>query len=96
VSVELTAKSRVRLRPDVACREVDGEFYLLTADSVFHSVTDPVGAFVLGLLDSAEGRSRDEIVDRVREAFEGTGEGMPAEIAAFLADLIDRGIAVAT
>ncbi len=88
--------NHVRLRPDVACREVDGEFYLLTADNVFHSVTDPVGAFVLGLLDSVEDRSRDEIIDRVREEFDGIGDSMPAEIAAFLADLIERGIAVET
>jgi acyl-CoA reductase-like NAD-dependent aldehyde dehydrogenase len=88
----LTAGSRVRVRGDVAWREVDGEFYLLSADSAFHAVTDPVGAFVLERLTRAPLQDVDALVAAVRAGFEAGAADVAADVAAFLRDLLDKAV----
>jgi hypothetical protein len=89
----ITPRTRVRFRADLASREIDGEFYVLTADSTFHSVTDPVGAFVLERVGtSGGGITVRRLVSAVEEEFDSEGRDVPADIVGFVAELVDKGI----
>lgn len=81
-----------RIRPDVVHRSLDGEHFLLSADNALHTVSDPVGAFVLDLLRSHPGRAREEIVAAVREAFDAGTADVETDVAAFLDLLVSRDV----
>jgi hypothetical protein len=82
-----------RLRADVVHRSLDVEHFMLSADSAFHVVSDPVGAFVLDLLRDHPGRSLDEIVQSVRRDFEaGAGDDVETDVRTFLDSLVSRNI----
>ncbi|MBM4395422.1 MAG: PqqD family protein [Deltaproteobacteria bacterium] len=77
----------------MASREIDGEFYVLTADSTFHSVTDAVGAFVLERVEtSGGGITVRRLISAVEEEFDAEGRDVPTDILAFVADLVDKGV----
>jgi len=82
-----------RLRPDVVHRSLDDEHFMLSADSAFHVVSDPVGAFVLDLLREHPGRSADEIVRAVRDEFAADPEhDVEDDVGAFLDSLVSRDV----
>jgi hypothetical protein len=82
-----------RLRPDVVHRSLDDEHFMLSADSAFHVVSDPVGAFVLDLLRGHPGRSLDDIVSAVRHEFNaGEADDVEADVRTFLDSLVSRNV----
>jgi len=81
-----------RFRPDIAYREVGGEFYFLSADSMFHSVTDPVGAFVLQLLEKDKTVTMVEVVEAVVASFEVDEESAKQDMTSFVDELVRKGV----
>jgi len=79
-----------RIRTDVVHRSLGDEHYLLSADGAFHSVSDPVGAFVLDLLEDPPGLSLDAIVRAVRLAFEVGEADVESDVRTFLESLVVR------
>ena len=66
---------------------------MLSADSAFHVVSDPVGAFVLDLLGEHRGRSADEIVLAVRQEFDADeAHDVEDDVRTFLDSLVSRNI----
>lgn len=81
-----------RIRPDVVHRALDDEHYLLSADNAFHTVSDPVGAFVLDLLSGGPGRTLPEIVESVRREFDTGPVDVEADVRTFLESLVARSV----
>ena len=76
----------------MACRLVGGEFYALTADNAFHSVTDPVGAFVLGLVETRPGVTLEELADEVERGFDTAGADVRLDLRTFVRQLLEKGL----
>lgn len=81
-----------RLRNDIACREVEGEWYILTADGAFHAVTDPVGSTVIRLVAGKPGISLSSLVSNIKRRFETEGEDVGADLRMFTEELVAKGI----
>ncbi len=79
-----------RFRKDVVYRSLDEQHFLLSADSAFHTVSDPVGGFILGYLKDAPPRSLDEIVTAVGKEFDTKDLDVPSDVGTFLDDLLSR------
>jgi hypothetical protein len=81
---------RYRLAPDAAARNIAGEAVVITpSDSRVHEL-DAVGTF---LLESCDGtRTVREVARLLSEAFEVTLPVAERDTAAFLADLLSRGV----
>ena len=89
----MTSFAVYRLRPDVVHRSVDDEHFLLSADSGFHVVSDPVGAFVLDLIQDDPGRPLDEVIMAVRREFEATeADDVGSDVQTFLDQLVSRNV----
>jgi len=81
-----------RFRPDIAYRAVEAEYYFLSADSMFHAVTDPVGTCLLGLFDHGQSATLQDMVAAVTANFEVNAMSAQQDIAAFVQDLVTKGI----
>jgi hypothetical protein len=87
-----TAARGLHVRADVACREVEGEWYVLTADGAFHAVTDAVGSTVMKAVVATPGVALRTLVARVRRDFATSGEDVEDDLRRFVAELVDKGI----
>jgi len=85
-------KARLRLRHDMAARSLDGEYYFLTADSTFHSITDTVGAFIVSQIETNPGVSVEGIVAAVEEEFDTQGHDVTSDVLTFVEELVRKGI----
>ena len=92
MATRVTRRTSIRLRADVACRSVGGEFYALTADNAFHAVTDPVGAFVLGLVEARPGVTIEELADEVERGFDTAGADVRLDLRTFVRQLLEKGL----
>lgn len=77
-----------RLRTDVVHRSLDDEHYLLSADSAFHTVSDPVGAFVLASIQGGGGLSLDALVAAVCREFDASETEVRRDVSSFLQALV--------
>jgi len=81
---------RYRPHPDLAWRLVDGVVFLLTPDSRYHQIDDPVGVAVWQALSGAPADGapdRDGLAARVAERFDVSRETAAADLAPFLDEL---------
>jgi hypothetical protein len=81
-----------RFTDDVAFREIGGEYHFLTSDNVYHSVRDPVGALILGIVEKRPGVTTHELAKAVRAEFEVGADQAEADVAEFLDGLVARRI----
>jgi hypothetical protein len=81
-----------RLRPDVVHRSLGDEHYLLSADSAFHTVDDPVGALLLARMADGRRHSRDALARAVLGRFDGPESVVMSDVSAFLDTLVDRNV----
>lgn len=82
----------MRFRGDLAFREVDGEYFFLTSDSMFHTVSDQVGTFILSLIQTKPGISSTEIVSQVEKEFDTNGTDFRSDVLSFLSELVNKRI----
>ena len=88
----LQSNKAYRFRSDIAYREVDGEYYFLSADSMFHSVSDPVGAFILGLLEKDKNVTIGGLTKAIATSFEVDKESAKQDLSAFVEELVRKRI----
>ena len=92
MATRVTRRTSIRFRADVACRAVGGEFYALTADNAFHAVTDPVGAFVLGVVEARPGVTIEQLANDVEQGFDTQGANVRMDLRAFVRQLLEKGL----
>ena len=74
----------------VLARKLEDEMVLLNLDSGEYFGLNDTGTRVWELL--VDGRSRDEVVDRLTEEFEVTVEVASSHVAALCAELVEAGL----
>ena len=74
----------------VLARKLDDEMVLLNLDSGEYFGLNDTGTRVWELL--ADGRSRDEVVDRLTEEFEVAAEVASSHVASLCAELLEAGL----
>jgi hypothetical protein len=74
----------------VLARKLDDEMVLLNLDSGEYFGLNDTGTRVWELL--ADGRSREEVVDRLTEEFEVTAEVASVHVASLCAELVEAGL----
>lgn len=82
------ALPRYRFRDDVAWREVEGVYHVLTADNQYHCVQDEVGSLVLRQVEARA--SVDQIVAAVEARFDTSGANVRRDIQMFLSELVRK------
>jgi hypothetical protein len=87
---DLTIDSRLRVSPDAAVRELDGEGVVLDLGSGHYFGLDPVALRVWQLV--AEGLTLRAIRARLLEEFEAPESSLDADLLAFVRDLVARGL----
>lgn len=89
-----TAKNEVRyfLRDDVAWREVDGEYHLLTADSTYHFIPAGVGSFIFSRIAAGRGTKVSDLVRAIKREFDVGDADVLEDVRSFLEDLVRKGI----
>ena len=81
----------LQLSPDALSRELDGEVLVLDLrTSVYFGMTG-TAARIWQLLEA--GHDRDAIVSALAGEYDASGDAIAADVDAFLADLIARGLA---
>ncbi|MCB9738996.1 MAG: PqqD family protein [Deltaproteobacteria bacterium] len=83
---------RYRLRDDAARREVDGEFFIVTADRAMHRIAARSGVSVLRLL-AERPHSVAELTDALAPRFDAEVATIRHDVETFVATLAARGIA---
>lgn len=77
-------------KKEIAYRKIGDEYFVLTtSDSMLHNVKG-AGVRILELLD--EGKGEDEILPVLRDEYDAPAAEVEADLAAFLAELEDKGI----
>lgn len=84
--------SLYRFRRDVAWREVEGTYHILTADHVYHCVDDEVGRFILKNL--GKGATLRQLVQAVKKQFDVAGADVEGDVRHFLDELVQKKIIV--
>ena len=82
---------RYRIHPDVAWRQVDGIVFLLTSDSRYHQIADPVGVSAWQAIAAAPrgtGADRDDLTAKICTEFEVGRDVARGDLGEFLDKLV--------
>lgn len=86
----LPTRPPYRIPEHVLSRKLDDEMVLLNLDSGEYFGLNDTGTRVWELL--ADGRSREEVIERLTEEFEVAGEVATGHVAALCAELLEAGL----
>jgi hypothetical protein len=91
-----TAQLRYQLHPQAAHRTVAGEVFVVTGDRAFHRLQAASSIALFDALSrSPAGACADELTDLLLREFAVTEAQARADVATFLATLVQRQLAVA-
>jgi hypothetical protein len=87
---EAAAMPRYTVHKHVAWREIDGEVFLVTPDSRLHDIRPGSGHLIFQAIQA--GGDEERAADLLVERFEVGREQARADVAAFVAKLVELGI----
>jgi Coenzyme PQQ synthesis protein D (PqqD) len=86
----ISLASRIAMKADVLCRDLDGELVLLDLRTGVYFSLDPLGTRVWTL--AQEGRSLADVVQLVVEEYEVTPERFSTDLLSFVSSLREKGL----
>jgi Coenzyme PQQ synthesis protein D (PqqD) len=86
----LSLASRVAVRDDVLCRDLDGELVLLDLRTGVYCSLDPLGTRIWTL--AQQGRALADVVRLVVDEYEVSPERFSADLLRFIASLREKGL----